>query len=65
MNINASAASANFVLSGAGAAGQADYNITPALRPLARRFGAVRIGRGSPWTGAFDATNIVVTRRTD
>jgi hypothetical protein len=65
LNINASAATARIVLSGTGASGQADYNITPALRPMARQFGAVRMWMGFPWTGSFDATNIVVTRRTD
>jgi len=65
LNISASAATARIVLSGAGASGQADYNIIPALRPMARQFGAIRIWMGFPWTGAFDATNIVVTRRTN
>jgi hypothetical protein len=65
LKISAAVATANIVLSGAGASGQADYGITPALLPMARQFGAVRIWMGFPWTGAFDATNIVVTRKTD
>ena len=56
---------AHIVLSGAGASGSADRNIIPALHPVARQFGAVRLWMGFPHTGAFDATNIVVTRRTD
>jgi hypothetical protein len=64
LNINASAATAHIVLSGAGASGQADYNIISALRPVARQFGAVRLMMGFPSTGKFDATTIVVTRKT-
>lgn len=64
LNINASSPTAHVVLSGAGASGQADYNIIPPLRPMAEQFGAVRVWMGFPWTGSFDATNIVVTRNT-
>ena len=62
LNINASP-TAHIVLSGAGASGQADYSILSALRPLARQFGAIRIWMGFPWTGRFQATNIVVKRQ--
>lgn len=65
LKINAAAATAKIVLSGAGATGQADYGIIPALLPMARQFGAVRMWMGFPWTGAFDATNIIVTRKMD
>src|SRR5439155_1316815 len=41
LNIDASAATAHTVLSGAGASGQADYTIISALRPVARQFGAI------------------------
>ncbi len=64
LNINASSPTAHIVLSGAGASGQADYNILPAFLSLAQQFGAIRIWMGFPWTGKFDATNIVVTRQT-
>jgi hypothetical protein len=64
LNINASSPTARIVLSGAGASGQKDYNINPALISFARQFGAVRVWMGFPWTGSFDATNIVVTRNT-
>ena len=64
LNINASSPTAHIVLSGAGASGQEDYKIIPAFFSLAQQFGAIRIWMGFPWTGQFDATNIVVTRRT-
>lgn len=63
LNINA-ASTARIVLSGAGAEGTVDHSVRPDLRALARQFGAVRIWQGFPHTGAFDVTNIVVTRRT-
>jgi hypothetical protein len=64
LDINASP-SAHIVLSGAGAEGSADRTITPALVGMARQFGAVRLWMGFPHTGAFDATNIVVSRKQD
>lgn len=64
LNINASSPSAHIILSGAGASGDANRNIIPALRPKAQQFGAVRLWMGFPFTGPYDATNIVVTRNT-
>lgn len=64
LNTAASPPTAHIVLSGAGASGQADYVILPPFRPLAQQFGAVRLWMGFPWTGTFDATNIVVSRNT-
>lgn len=65
LNINASASTANIVLFGAGATGQRSYTVISPLQNLSRQFGAVRLWQGFPHTGAFDATNIAVTRRTD
>ncbi|TAH39399.1 MAG: hypothetical protein EYC70_01040 [Planctomycetota bacterium] len=65
LNIGASSATAHIALAGAGASGAADYGIEPALLTLARQFGAIRVWMGFPSTGTFDATNIVVTRKTD
>lgn len=65
LNINASASTAHIVLSGAGASGERDYIVIPPLQNMSRQFGAVRLWQGFPHTGAFDATNIAVTRRTD
>lgn len=64
LNITATAQTAHVVLAGAGASGIADYTILPAFRPMAQQFGAIRVWMGFPWTGSFDATNIVVTRST-
>ena len=63
LNFNASP-SADIVLSGAGASGQAHRNLSSGLIPNALQFGAVRI-----WTvlqadiQTFYAANIVVTRK--
>jgi len=65
LNINASASTAHMVLSGAGASGERDYTVSAPLQNMSRQFGAVRLWQGFPHTGAFDATNIAVTRRTD
>jgi hypothetical protein len=65
LKIAAMGATAHVVLSGAGASGAKDHTIASAFLPMARQFGAIRIWMGFPWTGAFDATNIVVTRKTD
>jgi hypothetical protein len=62
LNISATSVTARIVLSGAAASGQRDYDIIPALRPLARQFGAVRLWMGFPSTGTFHATNIVVKK---
>jgi hypothetical protein len=61
LNINATP-TAHIVLGGAGAAGQQDYTIQAQFIPRARQFGAVRLWMGFPWSGPFDATNIVVTK---
>jgi hypothetical protein len=65
LNINASASTANIVLSGAGASGERDYTIISPLQNASRQFGAVRLWQGFPHTGAFDATIIAVTRKTN
>lgn len=52
---------AHIVLSGPeGTEGTADHVIPPPFRAMARRFGAVRLFKGFPHLGHFDATNIVV-----
>jgi len=63
LNINASTPNAHIVLSGAGASGEATRNISPALLPIARQFGAVRISSGlEADDSTFFATTIVVTK---
>lgn len=65
LNINSSASTAHIVLAGEGASGERDYTVIPPMQSLSRQFGAVRVWQGFPHTGAFDATNIAVTRKTD
>ena len=61
LNINATP-TAHIVLGGAGASGQRDYTIQTPFIPRALQFGAIRLWMGFPWSGPFDATNIVVTK---
>lgn len=63
LHIDATAPTAHIVLAGAGTSGTADYTVLPPFRSIAHQFGAVRLWMGFPWTGTFDATNIVVTHR--
>jgi hypothetical protein len=65
LNINATASTAHIVLAGANASGVKDHTILSPLQNLSRQFGAIRIWQGFPHTGAFDATNISVTRKTE
>lgn len=57
------APTAHIVLSGAGASGEADYTLFAPFVPKAQQFGAVRLWMGFPWSGRFDATQIVVTHQ--
>jgi hypothetical protein len=61
LNINVTQSTAHVVLAG-GASGETDYTLLPPFQPLAPGFAAVRVWQGFPNTGAFDATNIIVTR---
>lgn len=62
LEIASSSATAHIGLFGAGASGTKDLsNITPLS--FAHQFGAVKFWMGFPWTGSFDVTNIVVTRK--
>lgn len=61
LNINATP-TVHIVLAGSGTSGQMDYVIQTPFIPAARQFGAVRLWMGFPWSGPFDATNIVVTK---
>jgi hypothetical protein len=65
LKINPTAPTAHIVLSGAGASGEKDYAISiPVFVSRAQQFGAVKLWMGFPWTGKFDATQIVVTYNT-
>jgi hypothetical protein len=64
LNIGAAASTAHIVLAGATASGVKDTAIVGPFQAQSRQFGAIRIWQGFPHTGAFDATNIAVTRQT-
>jgi hypothetical protein len=63
LDIDASGSTARIVLAGEGASGERDYTILGPFQSRSQQFGAVRIWQGFPHTGAFDATNIAVTRK--
>jgi len=63
LNINDTKPTAHIILSGAGASGELEHAIIPALLPQARQFGAVRLFMGFPNVGTFHATNVVVTQK--
>lgn len=63
LDINATAAKAHILLSGAGASGETDRNVISPLVQQAQKFGAVRIRMGFPHTGTFFATNVLVQRK--
>jgi hypothetical protein len=63
LDINATQPKVNIALGGQGASGSADYVIQSQFGNLVHQFGAVRLWMGFPWTGSFDANNIVVTHQ--
>jgi hypothetical protein len=65
LKISGTSQTAHIALSGDGASGDKDYTIQSPFQTLAHQFGAVRLWMGFPWTGAFDATTIVVTKKTN
>ncbi len=65
LNTTVSPATAQIVLSGAGASGVFDYTTQPVFQQASQQFGDVRVWMGFPWTGFFDATQLVVTHQTN
>lgn len=65
LDINTSASTARIILAGDGASGDRSYTILPPFQFMSQQFGAVRLWQGFPHTGAFEATNIAVTRAVD
>ena len=65
MNISSSAATATINLYGSGASGTKDVNIVSNITPLSlpQQFGAVKFFMGFPWSGSFEASDILVTRK--
>ena len=56
---------AHIVLSGAAASGVFDYPTQSVFQQASQQFGDVRVWMGFPWSGFFDATQLVVTHRTN
>lgn len=54
---------AHIILSGAGASGDKTYTLPGPFNNRAQQFGAIRVWQGFPHTGAFDVTNIVVSKK--
>ena len=61
LTVSDSSAKAHIVLAGAGTEGEADRDVFGPLRQMGP-FGSVRIWMGFPWTGEFNAANVLVTR---
>jgi hypothetical protein len=59
LNITPSSTTASMQLFGTGASGSFQYSVTPAN--VVMPYGAVKFWMGFPWTGSFDATDILVT----
>jgi hypothetical protein len=55
--------SARIILSGADASGDTTYTVLGPFNNQAQLFGAIRVWQGFPHVGAFDVTNIVVTKK--
>ena len=64
LNTAVTPATAHISLIGAGATGTTDYNIQSYSQSLAEQFDSVTFWMGFPWTGTFEATDIVVTHAT-
>jgi len=64
LNTSASPPTAHISLVGTGATGSADYTILPAEQSLSQQFGSVTVWQGYPWTGPFEATDLLVTHNT-
>ena len=50
---------------GAAASGVFDYPTQSVFQQASQQFGDVRVWMGFPWSGFFDATQLVVTHRTN
>lgn len=60
LDINGTASKATISLAGANTSGSVEYTILAPFQNVSRQFGAVRLWMGFPWTGSFDATDILV-----
>ncbi len=65
LEITASSAVAHMALLGTGTSGTKDFTIPSPFNNFAQQFGQVQVYMGFPWTGSFEATDLLVTHRTD
>ncbi len=65
LEITSTTAVAHMALFGTGTSGTKDFTIPAPFSNFAHQFGAIKVWMGSPWTGAFDATDLLIMRRTD
>jgi hypothetical protein len=65
LEITSSTAVAHMALFGTGTSGTKDFTIPAPFNNFARQFGQIQTFMGFPWTGSFDATDLLVTHRTD
>lgn len=63
LEITSTSAVAHMTLFGTGASGTKDFTIPAPFSSFAQQFGAIKVWMGFPWTGSFDAADLVVTRR--
>jgi hypothetical protein len=62
MDVTATTAVAHVTLLGAGTAG-GTFDYTIQNPNFARQYGAIKLWMGFPWTGSFDMTDVLVTRK--
>lgn len=65
LEITTSSAVAHMALFGTGTSGTKDFTIPAPFNNFAQQFGQIQVYMGFPWTGSFDATDLLVTHRTD
>jgi hypothetical protein len=63
LEVTSTSAIAHMALFGTGASGTRDFTIPAPFSNFARQFGAIKVWMGFPWSGSFDATDLIVTRR--
>ena len=65
LEITTTSAVAHVTLFGTGTSGTKDFTVPAPYDKFAQQFGPVQVYMGVPWVGAFDATGLLVTHRSD
>jgi hypothetical protein len=63
LEITTTSAVAHMTLLGTGTSGNKDFTIPSPFNNFSQQFGQIRVFMGFPWTGSFDATDLLVTHR--